>query len=80
MRMCSFCGVPAELTAGRLALCEACGDALRAVSPEDPRYAWFSGAVRRALFGGVSSPRRPAFRSPDRPPVRPLPFPSARPE
>ena len=75
MRVCSFCGAPAEIKAGRLALCGACRAALSGVEPGEARYAWFSGAVRRALFGGVSFRCRPAFRSPDRPPVRPLPFP-----
>ncbi len=49
MRCCSFCGRRGpQLVAGRLALCAACRDALCAVSPADPRYAWFVSAVRRA--------------------------------
>ena len=57
MRLCSFCGAPADMKAGRLALCGACRAALCGVEPGEARYAWFSGAVRRAMFGDVASRR-----------------------
>ncbi len=57
MRMCSFCGAPAGIKAGPLALCDGCRAALCGVAPNETRYPWFQRAVKQALFGGITRSR-----------------------